>query len=119
MGEDELRAIENWANAPENKTGLASGLARDLTREVRRLKGDVENSRETLAAGERAYVALEERHSAVCARYEAEVQRLKGLIKRVKTVDNDFGTKFCPWCGYGDPQHDDACPAFTPNGDVR
>lgn len=49
----------------------------------------------------------------------AEVRRLRGLIERVKTVDNDFGTLFCPWCGHGDPQHRADCPAFTESGDVR
>jgi hypothetical protein len=48
----------------------------------------------------------------------AEVRRLRGLIKRVEEVDNDFGTMFCPWCGYGKP-HAGNCPAFTPDGGVR
>jgi hypothetical protein len=49
----------------------------------------------------------------------AEVRRLRGLIKRVEEVDNDFGTMFCPWCVGCAKDHAADCPAFTPDGDVR
>jgi hypothetical protein len=48
----------------------------------------------------------------------AEVRRLRGLIANVEQVDNDFGTMFCPWCGYGETAHVE-CPAFVEKGVVR
>lgn len=42
--------------------------------------------------------------------------RLRGLIKNVEWgVDGDD----CPWCHVSTWAHDNSCPAFTPDGDVR
>jgi outer membrane murein-binding lipoprotein Lpp len=85
MTDEELKAIEGKRHHGEHLAGCIDCRRADtdiatLVAEVRRLQGDAENARETLAAGERAYAALEERHSAVCAHYEAEVRRLKAAL---------------------------------------
>ena len=54
----------------------------------------------------------------------AEVERLRGLIKKAEFVDGDLGA-YCPHCigvnnsAYSVSGHRDDCPAFTPEGEVK
>lgn len=104
----------------------AYGRAEKAEAEVRRAQNERANIIETLNAATVAYETLERRHSDVCARYEAEVRRLRELIKKAEMADDDN----CPWClawrkhqgktsaDMNEP-HEPNCPAFTPDGDVR
>lgn len=57
----------------------------------------------------------------------AEVRRLRGLIRRVEyrgSSGSAYWYRACSWCSATssdgrDPPHDDDCPAFTPEGEVK
>jgi hypothetical protein len=110
MTDDELKAIEARANAATPGDWHAISTVPDVW------------LIEHIAGHLRAYQGADAVFVAA-ARSDVptlldEVRRLRGLVKQVEQVDNDFGTLFCPWCGLG-PEHKPSCPAFTPDGDVR
>jgi hypothetical protein len=49
---------------------------------------------------------------------KAELQRLRSLIKQAERAGGDLASGLCPWCRSW-VQHSVACPAFTPEGEVR
>jgi hypothetical protein len=53
---------------------------------------------------------------------EQELARLRTLIRQAEYANKANGSAFCPWCGAEDEEgaaRHTACPAFTPEGNVR
>lgn len=69
-----------------------------------------------------SYVCTECDPASRIEELEAEVERLRSLVKLAEFNDRWRDDYHCPWCGVMQtraPMHAADCPAFTPGGEVR
>ncbi len=85
------------------------GIDKDEVADLRRTAGEVVRMAEF-----REYAETKAKAS------EAEVTRLKALVKEVEFGFGNYGDE-CRWCGayLGGTGHMESCAGFTPEGEVR